>query len=292
MTQPMTAIGDDITATVDLFHDFSSEDSKSSVYTLHIQFNFETFNAAVLDAKQNKFLGILSYNFEEINDATVIVNRIKQILGSHKVFQQKFRAVKIAYLGHKSTLVPVDIFENTKARDYLDMNYPIEEGEIIRASKFRNLDAILVYSMPSEFPKLLRKYFPKAIINHSCVSLLDTLLNENKRSGETYVYVNVHLYTYEMIIISKGRLVLYNTYEFKTAEDFIYYVLFVYEQFSLNTEEVPLIMMGYITEESELYEITYQYVRNIFFMDWPADNEYDENLEELYPQYFYNLLVL
>ena len=58
---------------------------------------------------------------------------------------------------------------------------------------------------------------------------------------------------------------MYNCFEFKTKEDFIYYILFTAEQLHLNPEEFELILLGDIEKESELYTILYQYIRTIKF---------------------------
>ena len=56
-------------------------------------------------------------------------------------------------------------------------------------------------------------------------------------------------------------------FNFQTKEDFIYHILFTFEQLKLEVEEVKLYFTGAIELESEIYTITYQYIRNIFFLE-------------------------
>ena len=58
-----------------------------------------------------------------------------------------------------------------------------------------------------------------------------------------------------------------NSFEFETKEDFIYYILFTFEQLNLDVEKVKLYFTGDIELESEIYNSTYQYIRNVFFLE-------------------------
>jgi len=60
---------------------------------------------------------------------------------------------------------------------------------------------------------------------------------------------------------------LFNSFEYQTKEDFIYYILFTAEQLKLNPETFKLQLLGEISEESDLFKIAYRYIRNISLMN-------------------------
>ena len=49
----------------------------------------------------------------------------------------------------------------------------------------------------------------------------------------------------------------------QTKEDFIYYLLFTAEQLQLNPEEFPVVLMGSVNKNDDLFNITYKYVRHV-----------------------------
>ena len=49
---------------------------------------------------------------------------------------------------------------------------------------------------------------------------------------------------FEIIVIANKKLQLYNTFQFTSKEDFIYYVLFTAEQLKLNPEKFELLLLG------------------------------------------------
>ena len=67
----------------------------------------------------------------------------------------------------------------------------------------------------------------------------------------------------EVTVISNRKLLLYNSFFFTTKEDFIYYLLFTFEQLELDTETTKLKLFGAIEEEDSIYKICFEYVKNI-----------------------------
>ena len=60
---------------------------------------------------------------------------------------------------------------------------------------------------------------------------------------------------------------IYNSFDFSTKEDFIYYLLFTTEQLNLNPENFKVQLLGLISEDSEFFEIAYKYIRNVSLLD-------------------------
>jgi hypothetical protein len=72
---------------------------------------------------------------------------------------------------------------------------------------------------------------------------------------------------FEIVVIQNQKLQLYNTFEYKTTEDFIYYIVFTAEQLHLNPESFKLELLGKILEDDSLYKIAFKYVRNTNLFD-------------------------
>jgi hypothetical protein len=72
---------------------------------------------------------------------------------------------------------------------------------------------------------------------------------------------------FEIIVIQNQQLLLFNSFEYLTPEDFIYYVLFTAEQLNINPENFPLELIGSIDIESEYYKIAYKFIRNVSLID-------------------------
>ena len=63
-----------------------------------------------------------------------------------------------------------------------------------------------------------------------------------------------------MVLLKNKELVFFNSFEYQTKEDFIYYVLFVFEQLQLDPQKQLVKLFGNISTNSELYQIAYQFI--------------------------------
>jgi hypothetical protein len=67
------------------------------------------------------------------------------------------------------------------------------------------------------------------------------------------------------VYLKNGKLNLFNTFNFDSKEDFMYYVLYSIEQLNLNADSVDFKLLGDIKKGNELYDLIYTYVRNVSF---------------------------
>jgi hypothetical protein len=102
---------------------------------------------------------------------------------------------------------------------------------------------------------------------HVNTILVSKLLELSKNIDEKQVFVHFSKNKFEIIIVQNQKLLLFNSFDFITKEDFIYYLLFTTEQLNLNPEHFKVQLLGLISEDSELFEIAYKYVRNVSLLD-------------------------
>ena len=99
------------------------------------------------------------------------------------------------------------------------------------------------------------------------IILIQKLLEVSKNNEERKMFVHVNNTHFEIVIIQNQKLQLFNSFDYKTPEDFIYYILFTAEQLHLNPESFQLELIGKITKDDSLYEIAYKYIRNVSLFD-------------------------
>lgn len=81
------------------------------------------------------------------------------------------------------------------------------------------------------------------------------------------MFVHISPKQFEIVVIQNQKLHLYNAYDYKTPEDFLYYILFTAEQLYLNPEHFKLELLGKIMEDDALHTIAYKYIRNVSLFD-------------------------
>ena len=97
--------------------------------------------------------------------------------------------------------------------------------------------------------------------------LVSKLLDLSKNVDDKKMFVHLAATHFEIIIVQNQHLLLFNTFEYKTPEDLIYYLLFTAEQLNMNPETFKLEFLGTIAEDDAFFKIAYKYIRNVSIFD-------------------------
>ena len=247
-----------------------------------IQHSLDGLSFVVFDTAENKFIALKHYKISEKNIPLETLLDELQERESWKL--DDFKNVNIIIDNNTNTFVPKTFFQEEIKESYLSL-LNINNSNILTDNISKH-DIINVYSSHDELN------FLKDNINiyHSSSVLVKKLLKEfSNRNTETRAFVNVKNYSYELIILNNDKLIFHNYFNFNTKEDFLYFILFTFDQLNIDNESIPLHFLGFIEEKSPIVELCSRYIRNIRFFN--RDNEYNY-INELnsVPYYYYYIL--
>ncbi len=261
-------------------------------YDLFLEAGYEQFSICVVEVNGKYTVALEQYHFQKVNSTTSLVNRITEIFAADDLFKRKFRKVHCAIINQQSTLVPAPVFEKGKERLLLGLNVSLEEDDLIFSERLKQTDAMNVFSIPLALKSCIQRQFSLVEYHHYSTALLDNILLENKKSSETSVNINIHISYFEIIITNQKSLLFYNTFHYTSAEDVVYYLLFVFEQFNLNPESIKVKITGELDKNSTIYTLLYKYVRELSFGRKPTSLKYCSKLDTLPKHFFYSLYSL
>src|SRR5690606_5493850 len=139
----------------------------------------------------------------------------------------------------------------------LKFNSKILKSDFIAFDTIDINESVNVYVPYANINNFIYDLFGTFTYKHISTILIEQLLMIEKNAAELKMYVHVDYKNFEIIVIENGKLLLYNTFEFNTKEDFIYYILFTAEQLKLNPETLHLIFIGNINKEDVFYNMAY-----------------------------------
>lgn len=260
---------------------------------LSIQLSLDGFSFCIFDGNRNKYSGIEVYEFHNISTVIVLNSIIRELIQTSDWLKARFEKTEIIFETPKSTLIPVALFDHNQVTHYLNLCHPNELGDVIGNDRLRQLDAENLFSIPETILTTLRECFPEAGIHHFASSLIETLLIGHKNlDASPIAFVNVRRSWLDIVVINKGKLQFFNSFRYKEKEDFVYFLIFVFEQLNLNPENVELKLLGEIPKISPLFDLTFQYVRNVGFIGRSTIYEYSYVFDEIPGHYYFNLLNL
>ncbi|MGG8495249.1 DUF3822 family protein [Tenacibaculum sp. TC6] len=237
--------------------------------SLSIQFNLDGFSFSIQNSDTGEILVFTEYTFEKtIASPELLLEKIMYIFANDKDLQQDFSTVFAIHQNNLATLVPNEYFDRNNLKPYLKFTVKTLSTDFITYDTLNTVDASNVYIPYVNINNFIFQNFGEFEYQHHATVLINKLLANTTHTNELPVmYVHVGISQLDIIVIQKKELILYNSFVYQTKEDFIYYILFVAEQLQMNPEEFPLVFLGKIDKESDLYTITYKYIRTINFIE-------------------------
>lgn len=238
---------------------------ETSNLKLSIQVTLSGLSFCILNIETNTIDYLKNISFSKKLNPNEVLFRLQNNFDSEKDLQQQFSAIVVIHKNELSTTVPSALFNEDNLADYLKFNNKILSTDFITFDKIDINDSVNVYIPFVNINNYLYERFGEFTFKHFSTILIEQILNAEKNSEKPKMYVNICDGNFEIIVVEKGDLRLYNSFEFRTKEDFIYYILFSAEQLKLNPETFELIFTGNIDSKDEIYSIAYKYVRFVFF---------------------------
>ena len=250
---------------------------KTKDIELSIQFSLDGFYFCILDTNTKENIYFKEYQFEKtLNSPEDLLKKIITIFKQDTNLQIAYGAVSVIHQNSLSTIVPNKYFDKNALVTYLDFNIKILKTDFIAFDNLNAMDAKNVYVPYVNINNYLFQNFGEFEYQHHSTVLLEKLL-KLEESNHKKMYVNVSKSSFDVVVLENKKLIFSNSFSYATKEDFIYYILFTVEQTHLDTALFNLYFMGEIYIESEIYKITYTYIKNIFFLK--SENSIFKDLE-------------
>ncbi|EDP70039.1 hypothetical protein FBALC1_10917 [Flavobacteriales bacterium ALC-1] len=237
--------------------------NENNIKELSIQINLNGLSFCILNKGSNTIEFLKTIAFANKLNPSDVLNHLKAELSSNTVFSEDFDAVLVIHQNELATLVPKALYDDKNKADYLKFNSKILRTDFITEDEIVVNESINVYVPYVNINNYIFDTFGEFVYKHASSVLIDTILQKEATKEDPIVYINSNKNTIEVFVVTKGQLQLFNVFEYHSKEDFIYYILFVFEQLKLDVETTLIKLSGDIDKDDELYTILYTYVRHI-----------------------------
>lgn len=252
---------------------------------LSVQVSLNGLSFCVLDVIENTILLLKEERFDTQKNPIELEKLVRDAFNNTPLLHEEFKKVSLIHHNNICTFVPKGLYNEDNLIDYLKFNTKIFKSDFIATDEITSRDIMSVYVPFVNINNYFFEQFGSFEYHHSSTIFLKNLLQQTQNSA-TKLYCNVTTNSFELVYIKEGNLNLYNSFEYSSTGDFIYYVLFTIEQLQLDTETIDFIFLGDIGLEDEVYSVAYQYIRNISFGS--RNTEFVVRDPEQKPKYGYN----
>jgi len=270
--------------------DKSFKTSHTRSYIMAMQINMHGLAFSVYNPDKNKFVGLQQYIFDEKKTPADFPQIFDLILNEYPWFAFPYMDFYCLIQNSFSTLIPLPLFNSQQKNLYLGFNHPFQENHRIIYDELKNTGSANVYYLPNPLAEKVKEFWPNARIADYSSALIESLTaNFKNKFDEKSLFLDVHNESFDLVYFKENRLFYANNFLFHTKEDFVYFLLSAMEQLSLNPEEVRLILMGNIDKEDDNFQLAYQYIRRVEFIEENKNFFYSYVLDDIRRHKYYTL---
>ena len=186
--------------------------------------------------------------------------------------------VKLIYYNKSSTLVPSELFDHKNSLNYLKYTATIQTNDLAANDLILHEQINNVYIPNVEINNFIFEKFKAFNFYHYSSLLIEKFSNTHTDKFSQKVFLNVNDSFIDILYFKNKQLIFFNSFDYKSKEDIIYFLLFIFSELSINPENIHLVCCGLIDLESELYALLYNYIRNIELLESEEIEGIDSNI--------------
>lgn len=242
---------------------------------LALQVSLTDVSFCIKDTLKNKIETVKSFAFDAVSNPNQMEDSLNKVFNAIPELKTSFDEITVLHNSNLLTFVPSVLFDERYLSSYLQYNTKVFESDFYTHDVISNYEINTVYIPYVNINNYLIDHFGSFNYKHSFSVLIKKALDYSKNIDEPQLYVHIQKENFQIIAVKNQKLLLFNTFDYKTEEDFIYYLLFTAEQLNLNPETVQLKLIGNINTDSDLYKIAYKYIRNVslFFDNYNVNDD-------------------
>lgn len=265
---------------------------KGTKCQLIVQLSAVGIQLALKDVRRNEIVG-----FEDIKiqDGVVFEQWISlwpKVVEKSKLLKNSYGNVACVLVNGRGILVPKSVFELENIKDYLAFNtgLSVEDGGAF-SNELSSIDAENVFSVPKNVRESMVELCEGDLVfYHFSSALIEGIVTANKNTEDFTMYVHISEEHFEIILLNGRKLIFYNTFNYNSSEDLVYYLLFVCEQTVVNPEKIKLELLGEVLQDSAVVALVKKYVRNVSFGKRSESVQLSESFPEFPKNFYFTLL--
>lgn len=274
--------------------DKSFADAKIVGYKLYAQVSKADIKLLVLDVSSSTFIALKVYQLNDVYTDHALAEKIQLFINEDNWINNNFLATHIVFVNNRATIMPNALFNKEELATYHQYNFTPNETDNYFFDKFLTLSATNIYAVPDFIITCFNQVKNKHSFHFSTSLISSALLHAKNTNALSLIDVHVLPNSFQIIIIKNQQLTLYNSFDYQTSEDFIYYLLFVLEQQKIDNKKVHIRLLGEVEKNSTIYTLLTTYINEVSFLE---KNDLLSNsslklsyiFDEISPAYFYSI---
>ncbi|WP_259016842.1 DUF3822 family protein [Emticicia fluvialis] len=257
---------------------------------LLIEAGHDRFRFAVYNTIHEVVMWLEDYHVFSLFKHSQLLATVKQIYKNHPFLSANYwKSIRLTVSTNHFTLIPDELYQPDDMAKYLNFAAGKNLSELEQAFEFKHGHSgiVNVFSVEKELVNWLKEMYPAKKITPQ--PLLSTLIEGSIKDKTN---TGLHLYFEEnyvsVVYFQDARLHFCNRLQYRTAQDMVYYVMFIMNELTLDAD-VPVRFYGEITTFSEGFVLLNKTFKNIEFAANPSRIKFSQYFEEMPEHRYYTL---
>ncbi len=220
---------------------------------------FDTLTGRINDFKE--------ISFEKFPRTNKVEDHFWNAFVDNHELTKSYDEVLVLHDNNLNSFVPKALFDEDYLGSYLQYNTQVFETDYFTYDEIANYDICNVYIPYVHINNFLIDQFGPFTYKSANSVLIKCLLDLSKNIEERQMFAHLGRDRFEVVVVENQKLQLFNSFDYRTKEDFLYYLLFTAEQLGMNPEQFKLHLLGNISKDNDYFKIAYKYIRNVGLLD-------------------------
>ena len=192
--------------------------------------------------------------------------QLERIFSTEDILNATYNEILVLHDNGLNTLVPDAIFDETVLGNYLQYTTKVYPTDYFDYDDINSQNCKNVYVPYINYNNFLLDKWGTFTFKHISTVLIEYISHKSEALPfEFWIHLNAS--EFQVVLLKNKKIIFYNNFQHQTKEDFMYYILFVFEQLKLDTNQVPITLFGEIGVQEDYYEIAYKYIRYVNVLD-------------------------
>lgn len=273
------------------FIDETLDINLTHTYILSIQLSLNGLSFCILDPVREKYIALSNKNIDSELSFDDLLDYIEEYIQKNDLLNQSYKHIKLIYITTKNTLIPNVYFKKENLKKYFEFNQKLDDLDEIHFNELKYINAYSVYVVPNQIANIFSKQFPGINFYNQQIPFIEhALVKYHSESKKIFVHINNSFI--DICVTENGKLLLYNNFAFKTEMDLIYFIMYVFNQFNLNTETTEVILSGLLDKKSLTYSKLKEFFNHLKFDKLSEEFSYSYTFNQIPHHSFLNLFNL
>lgn len=197
------------------------------------------------------------------------LHSLESCIYDNPFFLLDFKQVNIAIHSMRYMLVPLEMACGDMTEKAFAAMYGEPKGDLY-VERLENCGVAIVFEIPDGVLPFLNRTFNNPPVHHHLSAICRHFAQKSKLSGVGKEYVYLHDDMADVLIFKKDKFTFANTFECRTADDAVFFILNAWQEYGLDVFNDELQIAGNKSAREAIAPVLRKYVTYVMPAIFPA----------------------